>query len=53
MEPSQVLVPDEYCRISIDYNYSETNTSDTFSACEPQFTLPVSLYGRPICGVFK
>lgn len=52
-KPVRELAKDEYYQVSIDYNYSETNTTVTYATREPQFTMPASLYGRPNCGIFN
>jgi hypothetical protein len=47
------LGPDEYYQVSVDFNYSETNSLAVFRTHETQFTLPESLYRTPNCGVFN
>ena len=40
-------------RVSVDFNYGETNSLAVFRTHETQFTLPESLYRTPNCGVFN
>lgn len=52
-KPVKELGQDEYYRVSVDYNYAETNTTVTYATRETQFILPMVLFGRPNCGVFN
>ena len=52
-QPVKDLAPDEYYRVSVDYNHGEANSSAVFRTRETQFTLPESLYRTPNCGVFN
>ncbi len=52
-QPVKPLAPDEYYQVSVDYNYSETNTLVVFKTRDTQLTLPDSLYQTPNCGVFN
>ncbi len=51
--PTRPLRPNEYYRVSIDYDYKETNTVVRYATREPQFTLPEELYRAPNCRVFN
>lgn len=52
-KPVEPLAENEYYLVSIDYNYDEANTTVRYTTRETQFTLPVSLYETPNCGVFN
>jgi hypothetical protein len=52
-KPLKELAPDEYYRVSVDYNYAETNTTVTYATRDTQFTLPEELLRIPNCGVFN
>jgi hypothetical protein len=52
-QPVKDLGPDEYYRVSVDYNYGETNSLAVFRTRETQWTLAESLYHTPNCGVFN
>jgi len=52
-EPLKELTPDEYYRVSVDFNFSETNTTVTYATRDTRFTLPEELFGRPNCAVFN
>ena len=52
-KPAKELAPNEYYRVHIDFNYSETNTLVNYSTRDTHFTIPVSLFQRPNCGVFN
>jgi hypothetical protein len=52
-KPVKDLAPDEYYRVSVDYNYAETNTLVTYATRETQFVLPEELLRMPNCAVFN
>lgn len=52
-KPVKELAEDEYYLVSVDYNYVEANPRLTYVTREIQFTLPVSLYNLPNCGIFN
>jgi hypothetical protein len=47
------LADDEYYLLRVDYNYDEGNSIVNYTTRATQFTLPVSLYDTPNCGVFN
>jgi hypothetical protein len=51
--PPKELGPDEYFRVRVDYNYSETNTTVAYATRATELSLPAELYSRPNCGVFN
>jgi hypothetical protein len=52
-QPVKELAADEYYKVKIDFDYSETNTSLYYATRTTQFTLPAELYSIPNCGVFN
>jgi hypothetical protein len=52
-KPLKDLAPDEYYEIDVDYNYEEGNPQFKFTTRETHFTLPITLYQAPNCGVFN
>jgi hypothetical protein len=47
------LEADEYYRVKVDYNYSESNTALEYWTRDTQLVLPPDLYDVPNCGVFN
>jgi hypothetical protein len=52
-QPLKTLGPDEFYRVRIDYDYSESNTSLDYWTQDTQMVLPPELYNLPNCGVFN
>jgi len=52
-QPVKEPAADEYYKVKIDFDYSETNTSLYYATRTAQFTLPAELYSIPNCGVFN
>lgn len=52
-KPVRPLAPDEFYAVTVDYNYSETNTTVRFTTRETRLILPEDLYRTPNCRVFN
>jgi hypothetical protein len=51
--PVRDLADDEFYRVKVDFDYTETNTSRYYATRSTEFTLPADLYATPNCGVFN
>ncbi len=52
-KPLKALAPNEYYQVTLDYDYSESNTLVKYATRDTQLVLPETLYETPNCGVFN